>query len=181
MKNISKIINILLVSLSCLVAGIFIFGILKPTENKIDQSSLDSPKKSLVSQLENQDEMTNKYMKELQIKLRKAQLESDNELKNAQNYQKTAPKDEDWTKVPIEQQISKDGEWVESPGGMTRSTAGVRSSGINLNKDNAAEFIETARRNGYHVILSDTYEVISVTPIMNTKGINDSFETHPAQ
>lgn len=176
MKNFGKLLNTLLLSLSLVVAAIFIYGALKPSDHKVDQIeqssvSLKKPARSLSEQ----DELTNKYMKELQNKLRKDELEQVQELKKAQEVQKNQnAKDDDWTKIPLEQQISKDGPADDTEN--DRSVAGIR-----LNKDTAAEFVETARKNGYHVVLSNTYEVLSIAPILNSKGINDTLETNPAQ
>lgn len=43
-------------------------------------------------------------------------------------------------------------------------------------KDYAAEFIENARRSGYHIQLSMDLEVISVEPIRNPQGEYDSLD-----
>lgn len=181
MKSLNKIINTLLVAISVVVAAIFIFGVLKqPSDNNIEQSSTSNTQPT-VNALTDRDELTNRYMKEIEAKLRKEQLDSANDLKRAQLL-KTPPKstDEDWSHVPLEQQISKDHSGDDRQE-ITRSTAAENSQGITLNKDTAKDFIEAARRNGYYVILSDTYEVISITPIRNNEGQYDSFETHPSQ
>ncbi len=168
MKNMNKLINTILITVSFVVAIIFVVGFFKKNTpvQRIDQSSM--------SHL-NTDDLTNKYIKELQGKLKQEQKESLNALKKAQQYKPVdRPKDEDWRQVPIEQQISRDG-------AVDRSAAGVFFGGTAINKENAADFIATARKNGYYVVLSPTYEVISITPIMNTQNIDESFETNPAQ
>jgi hypothetical protein len=190
MKNLNKIINIILVLLSCLVAVIYIFGSFKKSSlnssdklivQRIDQSSVSGKEKSVKApEVSSQDELTNKYMKELQLKLKKEELEASNLIKKAQNYQRPKSKNDDWTQVPVDQQISKDHpSETREIGSVEKSPAGTSFGGVAITKETAADFIETARKNGYHVILSDTYEVISVTPIMNTKGRSDSFETNP--
>lgn len=178
MKDMNKLINTILITVSGLVAVIFIFGVLKKNshvEHRTDQSSMGET---------NTDDLTNKYIKELQGKLKKEEQESLNQIKKAQQAKPMRPKDEDWSQVPIEQQISRDGaiDGQAELQKIQRSAAGGASfGGTTITKENAAEFIATARKNGYHVVLSPSYEVISITPIMNTQGIDESFETNPAQ
>lgn len=187
MKNLNKIINIVLVLLSCLVAAIFIFGTLKKSNStsepvqKIDQSSVSSVKKDrVVTAPSPQDELTNKYMKELQLKLKKEELEASNQIKKSRNYQRPKTKNDDYTQLPADQQISKDVPFESrETSSVEKSPSGTSFGGVAITKETAAEFIETARKNGYHVVLSESYEVISVTPILNTKGRDDSFQTIP--
>jgi surface antigen len=169
MKDMNKLINTILITVSAIVAVIFIGGVLKKNnqvEQRTDQSSMRES---------NPDDLTNKYIKELQGKLKQEEQESIKQIRKAQQTQPLAkPKDEDWRQV---QAVENRAEIRQ----IDRSAAGASFGGTTINKDNAAEFIATARKNGYHVVLSPTYEVISITPIMNTQGINESFETNPAQ
>ena len=169
MKDLNKIINTLLITASVIVAVIFTIGVLKknsPIEQRIDQSSMGEV---------NSDELTNKYIKEFQHKLKQDERELVKQIKKAQQVKPMGlPKDDDWRQVPLEQQISKDV-------AVERTAAGSSYGGTAINKDNAADFIVTARRNGYHVVLSAAFEVISITPIMNTQNVEESFETNPAQ
>lgn len=187
MKNLNKIINIVLILLSCLVAAIFIFGTLKKSNStsepiqKIDQSSVSFSKTSKETAVPTpQDELTNKYMKELQLKLKKEELEASNQIKKARNYQRSKTKNDDFTQVPVEQQISKDVQYESrETSSIEKSPSGISFGGVVITKETAADFIQTARKNGYHVVLSEAYEVISVTPILNAKGMDDSFQTVP--
>ena len=169
MKDLNKIINSLLFTVSGIVAVIFIVGVLQknpPAEQRTDQSSMGEI---------NSDDLTNKYIKELQNKLKQDERESLKQIKKAQQAKPIgSPKDEDWRQVPIEQQISKDV-------AVERSAAGSSFGGTAITKDNAADFIATARKNGYHVVLSAAFEVISITPIMSTRNIDELFETNPAE
>lgn len=178
MKSINKIINTLLVTASLVVGGIFIYGSFnQSTDQAMDQSSVGT-EASVVDLHSDRDELTNRYMKEIQSKLRKEKLESANALKRAERNQPPRKvKDEDWSHIPLEQQITKDYS-DDNRQEIIRSTAGSQSDGIKLNKHTAKEFIQAARRNGYHVILSEAYEVISITPIRNTNGEYDSYESH---
>ncbi len=169
MKDMNKIINFILISVTGLVVIIFVFGFLKKSEiiQRTDQSS--------ISDL-NPDDQTNKYIKELQIKLKQEERDSAAALKLAQKMKPLEkPKDDDWRQVPLDQQISP-----EEVVAIERTTATATFGGTSITKDNAAEFIATARRNGYHVILSPSYEVISITPIMNTHKKSEIFDTNPA-
>lgn len=178
MKDMNKLINTILITVSGIVAVIFIFGVLKKNvlvEQRTDQSSMRES---------DSDDLTNKYIKELQGKLKQEEREALKQIKKAQQSKPIEhARDEDWRQVPIEQQISRD----EAADGraelqkIERSAAGATFGGTSINKNNAADFIATARKNGYHVVLSPSYEVISITPIMNTQGIDESFETNPAQ
>ncbi len=178
MKSINKIINTLLVIASLVVGGIFIYGSFNQSADQaIDQSSVGT-EASVEDLHSDRDELTNRYMKEIQSKLRNEKLQSAKDLKRAQlNQPPRKIKDEDWTHIPLEQQITKDYS-NDDRQEITRSTAGNQSDGVKLNKHTAKEFIQAARRNGYHVILSETFEVISITPIRNTTGEYDSYESH---
>jgi hypothetical protein len=191
MKNLNKIINIILVSLTCVVATIFIFGAFKKSNfytksadksaiYKTDQSSFSENTASVPAQ-NVQDELTNKYMKELQARLKKDELESANQIKKVRIVVKNVKnKNDDWSQVSAEQQVTKNDQFESrQTSSVAKGNSGSVYDGVTITKDNAAEFVETARKNGYHVILSSNYEVVSVTPIMNTKGISDSFETNP--
>ena len=190
MKHLNKIINIILGSLCCVVASVFIFGYFKKTNisrfdseksvvYKTDQSSVSQ--NATNQKLNTQDELTDKYMKELQLKLKKSEREAASEIKKTNQYPNLKkPKDEDWSNVSSDQQISKENQFENRGTSSVSRPQGIpQFGGTQINKDNAAEFIETARKNGYYVELSNSFEVINVTPIMNTKGINDSFETNP--
>ena len=78
MKDINKLINTILVAMSVVVAAIFIFGVFNKKsqpENRTDQSSMREV---------NTDELTNKYIKELQGKLKQEELNSINQIKKTQ-------------------------------------------------------------------------------------------------
>ena len=177
MKDMNKLINTMLITVSGIVAVIFIFGVLKKnsqTEQRTDQSSMRES---------SSDDLTNKYIKELQGKLKQDEQNSINQIKKAQQAKPAKARDEDWRQVPIEQQISRDEaiDYRAEFQKIERSAAGASFGGTSINRDNAAEFIATARKNGYHVVLSPSYEVISITPIMNTQGVDESFDPNPAQ
>lgn len=178
MKDMNKLINSILITVSGIVAVIFIFGFFKKNAEPVHRTDQSSMRES------SSDDLTNKYIKELQGKLKQEEQDSMNQIRKAQQAKPIArPKDEDWRQVPIEQQISRD-QAVDNRAELRqveRSAAGTSFGGTTITKENAAEFIATARKNGYHVILSPTYEVISITPIMNTQGVDESFETNPAQ
>lgn len=169
MKDFNKLINTMLIAVSGIVAVIFIFGVLKKNSSEVEQRTDQSSLRGT-----NSDDLTNKYIKELQGKLKKDEQTSLNQIKKAQQAKPVRARDEDWRQVPIEQQISRDG-------AVERTAAGNSFGGTKINKDNAADFIATARKNGYHVVLSPSFEVISITPIMNAQGVDESFDPNPAQ
>jgi LAS superfamily LD-carboxypeptidase LdcB len=174
MKDMNKLINTVLIAVTVIVAVIFVVGVFKNNDpvTRTDQSSM--------SDEVNHDDLTNKYIKELQGKLKQEEKDAKELMRKAQQIKPAVkPRDEDWRQVPVEQQISRD-QAVEVQK-SDRGTAGSVNGATTITKENATEFIATARKNGYHVILSPTYEVISVTPIMNTRNVDESFETHPAE
>ncbi|MBC7457121.1 MAG: hypothetical protein H7235_02500, partial [Bdellovibrionaceae bacterium] len=73
----NKLINTILITVSGIVAVIFIFGVLKKNsqvENRTDQSSMRES---------SSDDLTNKYIKELQGQLKQEERESIKEIRKA--------------------------------------------------------------------------------------------------
>ncbi len=168
----NKLINSILITVTASVAVIYVLGLFKMNDAPVTRTDQSSLREDV-----HRDELTNKYIKEIQGKLKQEERDAKQLMLKALQYKDMVkPKDDDWSKVPVQQQITRD-QAVDLQK-SDRNTAGTLNGAITITKDNAAEFIATARKNGYHVVLSATYEVISVTPMMNTRGVNESFETH---
>lgn len=177
-KNLNKILNYAIAVATVFVAAVYLNNLNKKSHREIaqyDQSSTGMP-------VDRQQEIASKYMKELQAQLKKEEIKSLENLKKIQEIKKYVDQERDRQAAygPKEQQITKEREesFVELEKRSAASGSGSQGA-VLLNKDTALEFIETARRNGYHVELSPQYEVISITPIMK-KDRQDSFDTNPA-
>lgn len=155
-------------------AGIFYIGFKKSKvshnqnqESEIEQSSLSPSKEST-------DEVVNQFLKEIDRKKRLEEFKTFKDVRNNEDLNKLnkeLTKDSmDFSHIPMEEQISpaykQDAPKFQIPGG--------------INSSNAREFIEAARQSGYEVILSDTFEVISVKPI-NKRNVNDVHDVYPSE
>lgn len=176
MKFSKQFLNYAIVSSAVIVAVIFLSGFFqnkKKMNNFIEQSSYRDDKN-----------LTNKYMQDLNLKLKneelrvfqlQQQVQRESELKAMSKKNQN----EDWSKVNVEKQIQKQERLPVSD--SISNSADRKFSNISLNKDNAQEFIEMARKNGYFVELSETFEIISITPIIQSQKMNDSFEIQAPQ
>jgi len=108
---------------------------------------------------------------------------------NAENP-KIPIKETDPTKIPTDKQIwsnkQKDAEYL--PDQINRKIMGEdeqRAQAEAEKKEYARQFIENARKDGYHIVLDDNLNVIKMLPIRkpsnNTSGPKyDQFETNPS-
>ncbi len=179
MKFMSRFLNLIIALTFCIVMGIFSFGYFNKKEIKNDSTPFQTDQSSL----KDSDALSNKYMQELQNKLRNQQIESINLIHKAPmatklNERKLPVKDEDFTQNSLEEQI-KPHESRE----VSVYNEKNKFSDFAITKENAQEFIETAKRSGYHVILSENFEILSMTPIIKNKklNLNDSFEVTDPQ
>jgi predicted DNA-binding WGR domain protein len=91
--------------------------------------------------------------------------------------------------IPVEKQIAKDS---SMPGGQslteTFDQKSYESQAYQIEDQQAKKeyvktFIENAKKNGYHITLSDDLQVTSVQPIRkptNQANDNDTFESDPS-
>ena len=150
-------------------------------------------KKQLESKQLTPDELVNKYLKQGSLDVNRQKLESLNEIRSSvidQTIFRSRPKEIPIEQIPVEMQIAKD-----------KSNIGIRGQSLedefnqknNLyqsaqiedeqaRKEYAKKFIENARKNGYHITLSDDLQVTSVKPIRQPTNESDteSFEPQPS-
>ncbi len=138
------------------------------------------------------DELVNKYMKETQIVVLKQERESIHKIKS-QNIQitqsKLKNKEISPSEIPIEKQIAKnysltdEQSLTETFDQKTYDIQIAKTEDLQSKKEYAREFIANARKNGYHITLSEDLQVTSVQPIRkptNQPNDNDTFETDPS-
>ena len=155
-----------------IVAGLVLYGLYFIAERnnylksqgqvqKTDFSSIDHEKK--VNEIL---QATTKQMLKDQYNARKVL-----EMAQRQPLKLSKEKDSDFNDIPREQQIHKDvpAQAVENPKTPVLDKA-----------EYARQYIENARKGGYHIELSDDLEVISVTPLRQPSQEVDSFEILPS-
>lgn len=185
---INKFLNYIL--FFSFAACISIFGYVYysySTQKKIEMQRIVDSKKPTP------DELVNKYLKQGSLELNRQKLESLNKIRSNvidNSAAKTKTKEIPPEAIPIEMQIAKD-----------KSNSSSKSQGLSeqfnekyiqyqtaqiadeqSRKEYARQFIENARKNGYHITLSDEMEVTSVKPIRQPTNQNDTelFESQPS-
>lgn len=172
MKNLNSLLNILLFFVVGISAGIFYIGFKKEKVSQKQESSFEQS--SLSPSKESTDEVVNHFLKEMDRKKRLEEFKTFKDVRNNEDLKKLnqelTKENMDFSHIPLEEQISpaykQETPKFQIPGG--------------INSSNAREFVEAARQNGYEVILSENYEVISVRPI-NKRNVNDVHEVYPAE
>lgn len=189
MKWINQFLNFILFFTVTACIGIFGYIYLekiKNTESEKNISTLATP--------QSPEDLVNKYMKETQTNLKKQEHESiykiqsmniQNEVIKQKNNKEAASSSE----IPIEQQIAKS-DLTNANQTLTENfdqkfyeSQVLRIQDEQAKKDYAKEFIANARKNGYHITLSDDLQVTSVKPIRkptSQPNDNDTFEAEPS-
>lgn len=187
MSKLSDILNYLIVFLVVGIAGaIFYF--------KNVESAEVAAKPLTAQQLSSkqQDEVVNKYLQEtnqsvLREKIKSERIMAEARIKLAEleklNREKQQKENE---KIPLERQI-----WKESSSDVADSPAQDINSKVHQKafqdkseeaekKEYARQFIENARKGGYHIELDSNNEVIKVTPIRKPSQQEDSSGSYPS-
>lgn len=182
MKTLSKFLNYLIL---VLIFAYALFYYFENKKNEIKQSSTAyaAPAKSV-----DVDQIVNKYMKQTadqmvrdqlnsQIKLQQ-QLKQPIQIKN--KVVEVKPED-----VPVDQQIIKESQLqanaAENLKMQQEMIANQKLQEEFEKKEFARKYIENARQDGYHVILSPDLKVISITPIRKPSQDQDAVELFPAE
>ncbi|MBC7458560.1 MAG: hypothetical protein H7235_09795 [Bdellovibrionaceae bacterium] len=180
MKWLNKLFNFLIV-LIVVGYGAFYFH---------NESKLKNPQAGGQYELSSNDieRVVNKYLKQTTETIEKERFNSDKALYKAMREPikitvktpETNPAD-----VPVSKQIWKESEVDVSPADVVRSNvfdefAFEKQDEANR-KQYARDFIENARRGGFHVVLSDDLtKIVSVTPIRKPSQEDDSTESNPS-
>ena len=148
----------------------------------------------LISQKPSPEELVNKYLKQGAVELHQQQIESLAKIKSNlldEKNNKVVVKEIPPEQIPIEMQIAKD-KSNSSPSEQSLTeefnqryfqSQVDQVADEQARKEYAKEFIENARKNGYHITLSEDLQVTSVKPIRkptNQQNESDVFEARPS-
>ncbi len=180
MEKLSKFLNYLIITIFFLY-GIFYFFKSRNFAAQVDSSSVKSPEKAV-----DVDEIVNKFMRQTaaqtihdqyaaQLALKKQLTQP---LKLSPSVSETSSED-----VPVEKQILK-ADSGDSPAEIIRQEVFEKELQLKSEQldrqEYARQYIENARRSGYHLVLSEDLKVISVTPIRKPSQNIDSVDSFPA-
>ncbi len=134
------------------------------------------------------EQVVNKYLKQTTEKMNKERFDSEKAQYQAlkqpvvltTNVKETNPAD-----VPVSKQIWKESDVASTPSEVISADMydemAMAKQDEEARKKYAKEFIENARRGGFHVVLSDDLtKIISVTPLRRPSQHDDSVESFPS-
>ncbi|MFZ3230402.1 MAG: hypothetical protein WA160_09365 [Pseudobdellovibrio sp.] len=180
MKKLSRYLNYLILAV-VFVYGIFYFTDFKKIIFKREIATVENKKPAA-----DVDEVVNKYIKQTANQILRDQLDTQiavkrqlNKPMKINNTAEINPED-----IPAEQQIVKESQLkdaMQSDGsGKSEQFEAQRKQDELDKKEYARQYIENARKEGYHVVLSADLKVISVTPIRKPSQDSDSNELFPS-
>ncbi len=180
MKQINKLFNYLILFL---VAGYGLFFFLSENTTKSVRA-----KGQIELSSNDVDQAVNKYLKQTTETIQKDQVNSDRVLYRALNQPinlKSQTPETNPAEIPASRQIWKDVDEAQSPADLINTqvydSMALQKQDEQERKQYAHEFIENARRGGFHVVLSDDLsKIVSVTPIRKPSQDDDSVETNPS-
>ncbi len=182
MKWINQFLNYILFVVIAICLGIF---------GSIYFEKSNQNEKSVQKKL-SPDDLVNKYMKQAQADIAKQERDSVNKIKSTLSQNKlpqTKSKDISMSDIPVEKQIAKDNSMAgdqsltETFDRKSYESQAYQIEDQQAKKEYAKTFIENAKKNGYHITLSDDLQVTSVKPIRkptNQANDNDTFESDPS-
>jgi hypothetical protein len=187
-KWINKFLNYILFFTVAISVGVFGYIYYSQKEKKrIEQE------KKIASQQPSAEELVNKYLKQGSVELQQQQIESMAKIKSNlidEKKNKVVVKEIPPDQIPIEMQIAKDKSNSSEQSLTEEFNQKYFQSQVDqvadeqARKEYAKEFIENARKNGYHITLSEDLQVTSVKPIRKpTNQQNDDsdvFESQPS-
>ncbi len=188
MKKLSEILNYLLAVLVIAIVGSFFY--FKNSDNIVAEVKSKTEHDLSVKE---QDDVVNKYLKETNQSVLLDKAKADRFLIEAkaqiakQEKANREKQDRENEKIPIERQI-----WKETKNSDAQSPAEIVNSKINDKKFKsqadeidkkayAREWIENARKGGYHIELNENLEVIKSIPIRKPSQDNDDVEFDPSE
>lgn len=135
-----------------------------------------------------QQKLVDRYLKETQSSLRKQEAASQKAITNKElpPPKKSPVVNVDPQSIPIEQQIwreskASDQSLEERFSQQSFQTELASRQEDDAKREYARQFIENARREGYHITLSEDLEILSVKPIRKPTNNNyDAFEPNPS-
>ncbi len=187
MKKLSEILNYLIVILVIAIAGAFFY--FKKNVNVVAEVK---PKTEHDLSVKEQDQVVNKYLQETNQSVLLDKAKADRFLIEAkaqiakQEKANREKRDKENEKISLERQI-----WKETKSPEAESPADIVNSKINDikfkaqadefdKKAFAREWIENARKGGYHIELNENLEVIKSVPIRKPSQDNDAVEFEPS-
>lgn len=180
MKKLSHYLNYLILIL-VLGFGAFYFFTSKKAGSERQVANSAEVKKPV-----NVDDVVNKYMKQTSDQIVLDQIKSQAAIRQqlsrpivVKKETKPEVKPED---IPADQQIWKNSDLKNTAPKLEPQTVESLKKQEELEKKEfARQYIENARKDGYHVILSPDLKVLSVTPIRQPSQIPDSTDSFPAE
>lgn len=180
MKKLSQYLNFLICAV-VLGFGVFYFLSAKKSERNL-AASAEQNKPQV-----NVDDVVNKYIKQTADQILRDQVRSQQNIRQqlskpivVNKAPEVNPQD-----IPVEQQIWKDKRLnqlnAEAQKAEQQSIEEQKRQEELDKKEFARQYIENARKDGYHVVLSPDLQVLSVTPIRKPSQTSDTVETFPSQ
>ena len=162
MKNTHKLLNFLIF---ILVAGYAVFLFFYKNQNASKKNTTQIADFSSTDV----DKVVNKYLKQTTDQMVKEQMATSQALKKAAAESIKSTKPLITTQIPLEQQIHKASETEATPRQEMSFKVNQEIQNKKLEEvdrqEYARQFIENARKGGYHIELNEDLEVKSVTPI----------------
>lgn len=181
MKNLSKYLNYLIISI-LVFYGIFYFFQSQFKTQQRDSASQKGPSKAV-----DVDSIVNKFMKQTADQTIHDQYNTQMAIKKQMNQPIKITKSDNEVHpedIPAEKQIHHVDHTSESPAEIVRQELFEKEMQLKSDQQErqeyARQYIENARRGGYHLVLSEDLKVISVTPIRKPSQDDDSVESFPA-
>ena len=180
MKKLSKYLNYLIIAILSVYGIVYLYQHQYAVAQK-DQASLKSLNKA-----PDVDQIVNKFMRQTAAQTIQDQYASQMAIKkqlvrplNLTRSENDIHPDD----IPLEKQVHRN-EVGESPAEMIRQELyekELQSKGEQQDRQEyARQYIENARRSGYHLVLSEDLKVISATPIRQPSQHDDSVDSYPA-
>lgn len=181
-KFLNKVFNYL-IAFGLITFGLFFYLKDKGYFKKRDQALQVSHASSLDT-----ERIVNQYLQETNRKMQRDQVDSKKAIEDAlREANKLKIKPEPTPMIPRDAQIAKDPANDPNYHLIKRSAVAeslkkqMQNQSQGLDKEEyARQFIENARRGGYHIELSDELEVIRVTPIRQPSQEIDMVEILPS-
>lgn len=179
MKKLSQYLNFLICAV-VLGYGVFYFLSVKKSERKVAATEQNKPQVNV-------DDVVNKYIKQTADQILRDQVRSQQNIRQQLSKPIVINKEPEINPqdIPVEQQIWKDKRLdqlnAEAKKAEQLSIAEQKRQEELDKKEFARQYIENARKDGYHVVLSPDLQVLSVTPIRKPSQTSDTVETFPSQ
>ena len=176
MKNLNRYLNYLILALVSVYAVIYF------SAAKVRSTAVPKP-----AEITDIDQVVNKFLKQTSEQTRKDEmafrLALEKQLKKPLNIKKETREKKPDDSVENQQNLSEaaasitPSEVIQT--GIYRREIEKQQEELDK-KEYARQFVENARKSGFHLVLSEDNKVISVTPIRKPSQTDESSELFPA-